>query len=125
MDPFLLMKVSLQLARPHNPEAVVIAQFKYGGKKRRLGLDVTVPCARWNKGKQRLKILGSMPINEQKECAAQCEIILLGLRTPSQGVQFLLFHTLTILCGLRCGAFPSHQDSSASRDSSIKMAQNN
>lgn len=64
----MLMNVSLQLARPHNPETAVIAQFKYGGKKRRLGLDVTVPSARWNKGKQRLKILGSMPINQQKDC---------------------------------------------------------
>lgn len=51
------MNISLQLARPHNPDTAVIAQFKYDGKKRRLGLDGTVPSERWNKGKQRLKVL--------------------------------------------------------------------
>ena len=66
--PFLPMNISLQLARPHNPDTAVIAQFKYDGKKRRLGLDVTVPSERWNKGKQRLKILGSMHVNEVKDC---------------------------------------------------------
>ena len=37
------MNISLQLARPHNPDIAVTAQFKYDGKKRRLELDVTVP----------------------------------------------------------------------------------
>ena len=56
------MNISLQLARPHNPDTAVIAQFKYDGKKRRLGLDVTVPSERWNKYKGRLPLA----MNEQK-----------------------------------------------------------
>ena len=62
------MNLSLQLARPNSLETAVIAQFKYDGKKRRLGLDVTVPSERWNKGKQRLKVLGSMHVNDRKDC---------------------------------------------------------
>ena len=62
------MNISLQLARPNSLETAVIAQFKFDGKKRRLGLDVTVPSERWNKGKQRLKVLGSMHVNDQKDC---------------------------------------------------------
>ena len=62
------MNISLQLARPNSLDTAVIAQFKYDGKKRRLGLDVTVPSERWNKGKQRLKVLGSMHVNDRKDC---------------------------------------------------------
>ena len=62
------MNISLQLARPNSLETAVIAQFKFDGKKRRLGLDVTVPSERWNKGKQRLKVLGSMHVNDRKDC---------------------------------------------------------
>jgi hypothetical protein len=61
------MNISFQLSRPQNPQSSVVAQFIYDGKKRRLGMGLSVPSDRWNKAKQRIKILQSIHRNERMD----------------------------------------------------------
>jgi len=61
------MNISFQLSRPQNPQSSVVAQFIYDGKKRRLGMGLSVPSDRWNKGKQRIKVLASIHHNERMD----------------------------------------------------------
>ena len=59
------MNISVLLLRPSKPECGTVASFQFGGVKRRKGLGVTVPTERWDKNRQRIKVLGSLHRDER------------------------------------------------------------
>jgi integrase len=88
------MNISFQLSRPQNPQSSVVAQFIYDGKKRRLGMGLSVPSDRWNKGKQRIKVLASIHHNERMDY----EVLNKRLDTQENLIH-LIVHELTIDLG--------------------------
>jgi len=88
------MNISFQLSRPQNPQSSVVAQFIYDGKKRRLGMGLSVPSDRWNKGKQRIKVLASIHNNERMDY----EVLNKRLDTHENLIHSIV-HELTIDLG--------------------------
>ena len=88
------MNISFQLSRPQNPQSSVVAQFIYDGKKRRLGMGLSVPSDRWNKGKQRIKILQSIHRNERMDY----EVLNKRLDTQEDLIHSII-HELTLDLG--------------------------